>query len=324
MTPNSLSQLSFPSIGVQFKKAKPILKWAGGKTQLLAQFRDLYPQELKTGEITTYVEPFVGGAAVFFDIVQTYPVKKAFLYDINAELILLYKVVQQHVQELIEELAIYASRYQKLDDEGRKTFYYDTRTHLNKQRVQIDFDRFSTAWISRAARIVFLNRTCFNGLFRLNSRGEFNVPHGKYRNPKILDVENLLNVSRILQMTEIRRGDFELCEDAVNPQTFVYFDPPYRPISKTASFTAYSKHRFGDEEQIRLAHFFACLDRETGAKLMLSNSDPTNENPEDTFFDDLYRDFRIHRVSAQRMINSNGLKRGPIRELLITNYGVPV
>lgn len=304
------------------RKAKPVLKWTGGKTQLLPQLRALYPSDLRERKITTYVEAFVGGAAVFFDIAQNYPIKKVFLYDINAELILIYRVIQQQVEKLSEELAQYARQYRKRDDAGKKAFYYETRARLNEQRLHIDFAHFSDAWISRAAMHLFLNRTCYNGLFRLNRRGEFNVPFGRHRNPRILNAENLALAARLLQIAEIRSGDFTQCLEDIGPDTFVYFDPPYRPLSKTANFTSYSRFRFDDNAQIRLAHFFARLDRETGASLMLSNSDPTNENPEDRFFDDLYQDFYIHRVSAQRMINSNAQKRGPIRELVITNYEV--
>ena len=172
--------------------------------------------------------------------------------------------------------------------------------------------------------LIFLNHTCYNGLFRLNSKGEFNVPRGRYKNPRIFDAENLQNASNALQIADIHLGDFEHCFDVVDDSTLVYFDPPYRPLSKTARFTAYSTYNFGDEEQKRLARFFAGLDQEHGAKLMLSNSDPTNEDPADMFFDDLYGDFNIHRISANRMINSNGAKRGRIRELLITNYETSV
>lgn len=303
------------------KKAKPFLKWAGGKTQLLSQFEALYPPELKAGQIENYVEPFIGGGAVFFEMAHNYPIKSAYLYDVNVELVLIYKVIQRHVMRLLEQLEDYSYEYKRRDAEDREAFYYRTRARLNSQKDQIDFEYFSDNWISRAATLLFLNRTCFNGLFRLNSQREFNVPHGSYKNPRIFDAANLQNASKALQIAEIQVGDFERCADVVDSNTFVYFDPPYRPLSKTASFTAYSQYRFGDDEQARLAHFFAKLDREHGAKLMLSNSDPSNEDPGDTFFDDLYRGFNIHRVLAHRMINSNGAKRGKVRELVITNYG---
>ena len=300
--------------------ARPFLKWAGGKTQLLAQLRALYPPELAAGELTTYVEPFTGGGAVFFDVAQRYPIDRAFLYDANPELILIYRVVQQQVEALIAVLARYAGEYLTRRQEERPTYYYQVREALNRQRQEIDFERFSDAWIERAAMHLFLNKTCYNGLFRLNSKGGFNVPHGRYKHPRILDADNLRAASKVLQIAEIRRGDFEDCADVVDDRSFVYFDPPYRPISKTAHFTAYSKYGFNDDDQRRLARFFDRLHHTTHAKLMLSNSDPTNENPDDAFFDDLYRTFYRHRVSAQRNINSKASKRGPIRELVVTNY----
>jgi DNA adenine methylase len=289
---------------------------------LLSQFEEFYPPELKLGHIKKYVEPFVGSGAVFFDIAQTYSVKSIFLYDVNVELIIAYRVIQRNVEDLIEQLDELSKNYKALDSKCRKEFFYQIRERYNQQRREIDYPHFSQNWLSRAAMLIFLNRTCFNGLFRLNSKGEFNVPHGRYKNPRILDEENLLNVARVLQSAEIQAGDFEICATEVDETTFVYFDPPYRPISQTSSFTSYSKFDFGSDEQKRLARFFAKLDREHQAKLMLSNSDPTNEDPSDNFFEVLYRNFLIETVAANRMINSNGAKRGKIRELLITNYEV--
>ena len=296
------------------------MKWAGGKTQLLSQFEALYPSELKSGQIENYVEPFIGGGAVFFEMVHNYAIQSAYLFDVNVELVLAYKVVQRHVMRLLEKLEDYDRTYKRGDAEAREAFYYRTRKKLNAQKAQIDFEHFSDVWIERAAMLLFLNRTCYNGLFRLNSRGEFNVPHGSYKNPRIFNAENLQNASQALQIAEIHIGDFERCASVVSSNAFVYFDPPYRPLSKTARFTAYSQYRFGDDEQVRLARFFARLDRERGAKLMLSNSDPTNEDPEDVFFEKLYQGFNIYRVSAHRMINSNGAKRGKVNELVIVNY----
>ena len=315
-------QLPLTGLKQKSKKVKPFLKWAGGKTQLLSQFEKLYPLELKRGKINKYIEPFVGSGAVFFEIAQKYSVESVYLYDINVELVIAYKVIQQNPTTLIEQLAELSKEYKRLDDEKRKAFFYQIREQYNFQRHQIDYTRFAENWIARVAMLIFLNRTCFNGLFRLNSKGEFNVPHGSYKNPKILNAENILNVAELLQIAEIQAGDFELCANTVGGNSFVYFDPPYRPISKTSSFTSYSKFDFNDEEQIRLAQFFARLDREYHAKLMLSNSDPTNGNSSDTFFTDLYKDYCIEKVSANRMINSNGARRGKIRELLITNYEV--
>jgi len=303
-------------------QARPFLKWAGGKTQLLPQLRQLYPPQLKTGALKTYVEPFLGGGAVFFDVMQNYNIESAFLCDANPELILIYQVVQQQIDDLITKLQNYAETYLQKPPEGRKEYYYQVRTQLNQQLDEIDFAEFSELWIDRAAMHLFLNKTCYNGLFRLNSRGQFNTPHGRYKNPRIVDEENLRAASSLLQRAQIRRGDFADCESMVDDSTFVYFDPPYRPLNNTSYFTSYSARVFDDAEQQRLARFYAKLAHSTDALLMLSNSDPTNEDENDRFFDELYQEFYIHRVSAQRNINSKVAKRGAIRELVITNYSL--
>lgn len=300
-------------------KPRPFLKWAGGKGQLLETFRRYYPKELKSGAIKHYYEPFLGGGAVFFDIVSRYNIEKAYLYDINEELILVYKVVQQEVEELINQLRVYETSYKVLPPAQRSEMYYDVRNQYNEERAKISFDTFNTNWISRAAKMIFLNKTCYNGLFRLNQRGEFNTPAGDYKNPMICDAGNLHSVATALQKAEIIRGDFRQVETDMHAPAFVYFDPPYRPISKTASFTAYSRHAFGDKEQQELAKTFGALAKD-GAKVMLSNSDPKNENKQDHFFDDLYENWYIHRVQARRAINSNAKKRGTIKELIITDY----
>lgn len=300
--------------------AKPFLKWAGGKSQLLAQFEGLYPSELKRGKIKHYIEPFIGGGAVFFEIARKYDIASASIYDVNPELILVYQVIQKDVEKLIGEVGNISRDYHRLTEGDRKAFYFQIRDRYNSQRADINFRQYSDNWIAMAAMLIGLNRTCFNGLFRLNSKGEFNVPPGRYKNPKILDAQNLRAVSELLQIAEIEVGDFEACENAIKPGTFIYFDPPYRPISKTANFNSYSTFEFDDNQQIRLAHFFRKLDRNHEVKMMLSNSEPKNEDPTDEFFEELYKGFNIHRVSAHRMINSNAKKRGQIDELVITNY----
>jgi DNA adenine methylase len=300
--------------------AKPFLKWAGGKTQLLGQLRAYYPDALVTGEITRYAEPFVGGGAVFLDVMQRSNITEAYLFDINPELIVAYTAVQRNPQGLIELLNEYRSRYTPLEEAGRSQFYYAVRQHYNAQKNTVNFDYFSPAWIERAADLIFLNKTCYNGLFRVNSSGHFNVPFGNYVKPEIFDSANIRAVSQLLQRTTIRWGGFDMCRGFVNRQTFVYFDPPYRPISPTSSFTSYSADRFDDEEQRRLAAFFASLHATTAARLMLSNSDPKNIDPDDNFFDDLYAPFTVRRVRASRMINSVASGRGKITEILVTNY----
>lgn len=299
--------------------AKPFLKWAGGKSQLLGRFFDFYPEELKTGTITSYFEPFIGGGAVFFDVAQKFNIHSAFLYDINPELILTYRVIQQDVFKLTEILYSYEKHYNKLDKDSQSKFYYDIRDEFNRNRLKTDYLRHTADSVLRAAQIIFMNKTCFNGLFRFNQKGEFNVPAGRYKNPKILDEINLLNVSKLLSFAEIKNAGFEMVENDIKENSFVYFDPPYRPISKTSGFTAYSRFKFDDDEQKLLASLFHRLNSK-GIKLMLSNSDPKNHDPNDNFFDKIYSDFNISRIPARRMINSNPTKRDSINEIIVTNY----
>lgn len=299
--------------------AKPFLKWAGGKSQLIEQIIQYLPYEIGTGQIKKYVEPFVGGGALFFHIAQSYDIEELMITDINKELILSYKTIKEDVISLIEVLKDMQIKYHKLSENKQKEYYYLVRSEFNEQRIDIDYAKFNQSWVDRTAQIIFLNRTCFNGLFRVNSKGEFNVPFGRYMNPMICNEDNIKAVSEILQHTKIRFGDFTVCKDFVDKLTFVYFDPPYRPISKTSNFTSYSNFEFDDSAQLRLASFYRLLDK-MGAKLMLSNSDPKNENPDDNFFDDTYRDFNIARVKANRMINCVAEKRGAINEILILNY----
>ncbi|MEQ8226376.1 MAG: Dam family site-specific DNA-(adenine-N6)-methyltransferase, partial [Candidatus Eremiobacterota bacterium] len=222
-------------------RAKPFLKWAGGKSQLLLQFDNYFPAELKEGTIDSYFEPFLGGGAVFFYIAQKYNFKQAFLYDINKELILAYKVVQKEVDKLIEVLYSYDKKYKTLNEDDRKLFYYEIRNDYNLKEHKINYKKYSSSWIERGAQIIFLNRTCYNGLFRVNRQGGFNVPFGRYKNPKIVDEENLKKVSCLLKKARIESADFCKIKRNISENSFVYFDPPYKPISNTANFTSYSK-----------------------------------------------------------------------------------
>lgn len=301
--------------------AKPFLKWAGGKGQLLDTFQNFYPAELRVGEIENYYEPFVGGGAVFFDIAQRFNIGSAFLYDNNQDLILTYLTIQKNVDGLIDCVERYKKQYLKRNEIKRTEFYYKIRERFNALQPEINYNRFSKKWIERAAQIIFLNRTCFNGLFRFNSKGAFNVPEGRYKNPRILNEENLRKVSELLAIAEIKRVDFRELQKKVKGRSFIYYDPPYRPLNQTSSFTAYSRETFGDPEQKALAALFLELNKK-GALQMLSNSDPKNHNPEDHFFDDLYQGFPIFRVPARRNINSNAAKRTPINEIIVTNYPV--
>jgi DNA adenine methylase len=301
------------------KFAKPFLKWAGGKSQLLGQLAEKYPNELKLGIIENYYEPFLGGGAVFFDIAQKYNIKNSYLYDNNEELILVYIVIQAKVDDLIDFLNDYKQKFLGLDEKKRGDFFYNVRSAYNSHRFNINYNKYSENWIPRAAQMIFLNKTCFNGLFRLNRSGEFNVPFGRYKNPSILDEGNLRSVSALIQNANIIHTDFEILKSFVDDKSFIYFDPPYRPISKTANFNSFTKTEFDDAAQIRLSETFKVLDK-LGAKLMLSNSNPQNNNPNDDFFEQLYKGFNIYKVKAKRMINCIGKKRGHIEELLITNY----
>lgn len=299
--------------------AKPFLKWAGGKTQLLEQFTKYFPAELKDGSLKNYYEPFLGSGAVFFFIAQNYPIKNAYLSDVNEDLVLTFSVVQKNVFELIDELFSLKSEYIKKDEKEREKYFYEIRELFNEEKRTINFEKYNSDWIPRASKLIFLNKTCFNGLFRLNRKGEFNVPFGRYKNPAIVDEDNFISANKVLQIAEIFVTDFENIKIKLTNDFFIYFDPPYRPISVTSSFTSYSKFDFTEDDQKRLAVFFKELGI-NGNKLMLSNSDPKNENPEDNFFEKLYNKFNISRVQASRMINCKAEKRGKLTELLITNY----
>ena len=314
-----LKQMHFPFVRERAPKAKPFLKWAGGKGQLLDQIGHYLPPELGEGRLKKYAEPFIGGGAVFFQIANFFDVREFFISDMNEDLVLAYRTIQQQVESLIEQLVEIRGQYLKLNRDLRKDFFYETRRSFNQNRAYSAYSASVQDQSLHVARLIFLNRTCFNGLYRVNSRGEFNVPCGNYLNPRICDEANLRAVSRSLQKAEIHYGDFTACKSFVDEKTFVYLDPPYRPISKTANFNSFYKSPFDDDEQKRLAHFYHELGS-AGAKLMLSNSDPHNENPDDSFFEELYAGFNIHTVHASRRINSNGAKRGQITELLIANY----
>lgn len=299
--------------------ARPFLKWAGGKTQLLNEFSKRLPGDLKNGKITRYVEPFIGGGAFFFYLNQRFSFENCYICDVNEELILSYRVIKRDTKKLMAELETLQTDYLSKNEEQKESFFYEVRDAFNQKLPEINFGKYSSDWIERTAQIIFLNRTCYNGLFRVNRKGEFNVPFGRYKNPEILNGDNLEDVATLLKTTRILPGDFTRCRKFVDDHTFVYFDPPYRPLNETSSFTSYSKGGFSDKDQVRLFEFFRELD-EKGAKVMLSNSDPRNENPDDSFFDDLFSDYSIERVPARRMINCNGARRGDISELIITNY----
>lgn len=298
------------------RKAQPFVKWAGGKGQLLSAFREFYPQSLTTGKVRRYVEPFVGGGAVLFDVLQSFPIKEAVIIDINGDLINTYKAVRDHVDCLIRLLQDIEHKYLAQDMKARKKTYYNVRKEFNSRRICV-----SQVDIEKASQFIFLNKTCFNGLYRVNKSGGFNVPFGDHKNPTICDIKNLTAAAALLKNVEILHGDFRKASCYADSETFVYFDPPYRPLNATSSFTSYSKQDFTDDDQIALAEFYRQMD-DAEALLMLSNSDPHNVDPLDDFFDELYKDFNIHRIQAKRAISSKGDSRGPLSEILVTNYEV--
>ena len=299
--------------------ARPFLKWAGGKAQLLDAFTRRVPRGLHEGTLPIFVEPFVGGGAVYFHFNSIFRFKECHIFDINEELVLAYSVVKNDVRGLIDYLAGISDGYLSKSDAGRKDFYYAMRDTFNRTKGAVNFRQYSEDWIERAGQFIFLNRTCFNGLYRVNSRGGFNVPFGRYQNPTILHEDVLRADAELLRNTTVHLGDFTQSEPHISEGTFVYFDPPYRPLNRTSSFTQYAKGGFTDEEQRRLAAYYArCNAR--GARLMLSNSDPKNVDPDDEFFDDLYAGYHIDRVPARRMINCDGTGRGEICEIIVTNY----
>ena len=295
------------------KSVKPFLKWAGGKGQLIKEIERYYPFD--SGKITKYAEPFVGGGAVLFDILSKYDLEQIYIGDINAELMNTYSVIRDNIDSLIELLYSLKNEFIPLDTDERKDYYNKKRAHFN----DLKFIKDENTNIEKAALMIFLNRTCFNGLFRVNKKGLFNVPMGSYKNPAICDENNLRAVSEKLQNVTIVCGDYRESADFIDENTFVYFDPPYRPITDTASFTAYTENLFNDDEQIELARFVDEMHKK-GAKIVISNPDPKNSNTEDDFFDNIYSAHNIKRVEATRMINCNSEARGKIKELLISNF----
>jgi len=294
--------------------AKPFLKWAGGKRQLLPEILSRLPEDIE--EIETYVEPFVGGGALLFQMIESYNFKEIHIFDINLELINCYRQIQESVERVIHYHELLISKFPE-NGEERDDFYYNIRDKWNSN---LDIQSMSSEEKSeRVAEMIFLNKTCFNGLFRLNREGKFNVPTGRYKNPSFTKSEDLIKVSQALQGVHIHHASFESCLNVINDSSFVYFDPPYRPLSKTSAFVSYSKSDFNDSNQRELATLANNLEVRK-VKFLLSNSDPKNTDINDNFFDEMYSDFKIDRVFASRAINSNPNKRGKISELLIKNY----
>ena len=294
-------------------ECKPFIKWVGGKGQLLPEINKLYPIELGKN-INKYAEIFLGGGAVLFDILSKYKLDEVYISDKNLELINTYKSIRDNVDILIKSLKEMEEQYISLNNENRKIYYYEKREEYNSLKINSEMNN-----IEKAILFIFLNKTCFNGLYRVNKKGKFNVPMGAYKKPKICDEENLKNVSLTLRNVKIVYADYRESEKFIDDKTFVYIDPPYRPLNITSSFTSYTENDFNDKEQIELAEYINVLNKK-GAKIVISNSDPKNNDIDDNFFDKLYKNYNINRVKATRMLNSNASLRGAINELLITNY----
>lgn len=293
-------------------KAKPFIKWVGGKGQLIEQLESLLPVNFEKEKEVTYIEPFVGGGAMLFYMLQNFPnITHAVINDINPDLVCCYKTVRDNVEDLIPSLSEIQKQYYEFSDmELKREMYMQVRDRYNTKNLDP---------IENTTLFFFLNRTCFNGLYRVNKRGFFNVPCGRYLQPQICDEETLRADSKLLQKVEILCGDFEQTIEYAKGKTLFYFDPPYRPLSDTSSFNDYTKEAFNDDSQIRLKSFCDKVSQ-SGYQFMLSNSDCKGKNELDNFFDALYADYEIERVWASRNVNANGAKRGKIKEILVHNY----
>lgn len=292
--------------------AKPFIKWVGGKGQLIEQLEAKLPADFDNWDNATYIEPFIGGGAMLFYMLQQHPnIKRAVINDINPDLITCYRTVRDNVEQLISALRDIQAEYHALSDmEAKREMFMAVRQRYNEKNLDP---------IENTVKFFFLNRTCFNGLYRVNKRGLFNVPWGKYMQPQICDENTLRTDSELLKRVDILEGDFEDTLSYAQGNTLFYFDPPYRPLSDTSSFNDYTKDAFNDESQVRLKEFCDRVDVE-GHCFMLSNSDCKGKNEADNFFEVLYANYYIDRVMASRNVNANGAKRGKISELLIRNY----
>ena len=292
--------------------AKPFIKWVGGKGQLIDQLTNLLPKDFCCWKDTTYIEPFVGGGAMLFYMLQHFPnIKHAVINDINTDLTTCYQTIRDNAEELILSLKNIEEYYLSIkEEEERKSFFMSVREQYNQKNL---------APVDNTTKFIFLNRTCFNGLYRVNKSGLFNVPFGKYKNPKICDPQTIRKDSELLQRVEILNGDFEETFNYAKGNTLFYFDPPYRPLSDTSSFNDYTKESFNDDTQIRLKEYCDRINN-AGYSFMLSNSDCKGKTESDNFFDILYKDYQIERVWASRSINANPNKRGKLTEILVHNY----
>lgn len=295
--------------------AKPFIKWVGGKGQLIDQLEAKLPADFDQWENVTYIEPFVGGGAMLFHMLQNHPnITHAVINDINPNLTTCYEVVKNHPDELVAALTEVQAEYYALPDEdARRAYYMERRTEYNLHAADP---------IRNTVLFFFLNRTCFNGLYRVNRAGAYNVPFGKYARPTICDPVTIYADSELLQNVEIMNGDYQQTLPLAEVPTLFYFDPPYRPLDATSSFNDYNADAFGDPQQLRLRDFCNEVNAR-GFHFMLSNADCSARNPEDLFFENAYADYNISRVLAARFVNSNPEKRGKLTELLIRNFNNP-
>lgn len=286
--------------------ANSFIKWAGGKRQLITTLDSRLPDNFDK-QITKYVEPFVGGGSYLFHMVEKHPkLKRVVINDVNYRLINCYTIIRDHPKELNNKMKLLADLYNTIDsDEDKKEMY----NLIRKQFNQDEGDE-----LELASYFIFLNKTCFNGLYRVNSRGEFNVPFGKYAHPNLFDENRINSCSELLQKAKIVTGDFDRLVNEATKHAFFYLDPPYRPISKTSSFTEYDKTPFKDEDQIRVKEFCDAID-DKESYFLLSNSDC-----QDDFFEKLYEEYYVEKIKARRNINSRGEARGYILEILVSNY----
>lgn len=303
----------FQQVTTDFGTAKPFVKWVGGKGQLISQLVDLLPSDFAQWQDVTYIEPFVGSGAFFFHMLRHYGnITRAVINDVNPDLIKCYSVVKEQPDKLIQALEEIQAEYYALPDEPkRQQFFLGKRAEFNTKNLSP---------LDNSKLFIFLNRTCFNGLYRVNKKGLFNVPFGKYVRPTICDKETIMADSRLLQRVEILNGDYSATLDKAKGKTLFYFDPPYRPLSSTSSFNDYTKDSFNDDEQRRLKEFCDRI-HTAGHFFMLSNSDCLAKNGKDRFFDDLYAAYIIERVWASRSVNANPAKRGKLTEILVRNFG---
>lgn len=283
---------------------RPFVKWVGGKRSILNKLISNSPD---FNSIDTFIEPMVGGGVMTCWILKNTKIKNVIINDKNKVLMDTYKIIKENPKKLIQSLKGLETKYNSCsDDITRKDLYYSIRDEFNSDKKLPE-------------HLIFLNKTCFNGLFRLNKKGMFNTPMGYYENPKICDEENIMELHMYFKRLTILNGDYDIIKDKCDDKTFVYIDPPYRPLNKTSLFTSYLDTDFKDEDQIKLKEFIDELNKKK-TKVLLSNSDPKNTDINDNFFDELYKEYNIIRIDVPRFINSVGNKRNGVKELLIKNY----